>query len=596
MVFPGVTLVARIEPAAGAELDVAALGRDQATLSKIAEFVRARTRDHWEALLAHVLARGNPWENPLLRAALDELGPGAIELRYQTTELGLRLAWKDSVLLDVTVARTREGVGKTLRDALRTVRERGFVVLGHPLKRYEQIRSSDPLLQPWLIDDESRALLGRLLGQASLLDMPIVAEAHPLVVADPVEDQRHLIRGRDTIKQWLDVSASDRLARQRLLGHLLVARGLGVDTLGLETVPLLDRYDPRALSPTRLVSLASVLAEAPRPGLIPTGTVHRNLPRPMLEVTAGVAALLVEVERFEPGALAGRLPSSDVVSERSGSSSTPIRRRARELAPLLAKSIVHAYVVGRLQVAADASSTGIALWAGGLRIGELNFPEPLGRVSGRLAVTPMGKAAGSKKIEEVVRGEARALLADAPRQGILLPPDGPARRRLDTFVEYMRAKVREKDPFELADALGLAPPSDPGKRVAILRAMSLHAAPLRPLGSRRDALLADVVRQSLAMAVHFDTAMLSWRAAKLGKRRRDGSFEIEFGLRNPWIQRGLDEDRSLTAEQHREAALLAGLFVVASFFEQARDRDDIAVGPEHLVVALWRLLELGKRG
>jgi hypothetical protein len=89
--------------------------------------------------------------------------------------------------------------------------------------------------------------------------------------------------------------------------------------------------------------------------------------------------------------------------------------------------------------------------------------------------------------------------------------------------------------------------------------------------------------------------MLSWRPAKLGKRRRDGSIEIEFGLRNAWIQRGLDEEQQLTAEQHREAAMLAGVLVVAAFFEQAREREDINLGREHLVVALWRLLELGAR-
>jgi hypothetical protein len=33
--------------------------------------------------------------------------------------------------------------------------------------------------------------------------------------------------------------------------------------------------------------------------------------------------------------------------------------------------------------------------------------------------------------------------------------------------------------------------------------------------------------------------------------------------------------------------------VVAAFFEQAREREDINLGREHLVVALWRLLELG---
>ena len=128
-----------------------------------------------------------------------EIGPGTIELRYQKTDDGVRLGWSDSMLLGVTVGRTREGQAKTLRDGLRSLRERGFVIVGHPLKRHDQTRSADPQLQPWLLDDAGRALLVRLLGGASVLDMPVVAEAHPLVVADPVEDQRHLIRQRETI-------------------------------------------------------------------------------------------------------------------------------------------------------------------------------------------------------------------------------------------------------------------------------------------------------------------------------------------------------------------------------------------------------------
>lgn len=594
-VIPGVTLVCRVQTDS-TDLDVAALRRDHETLAKLADLCRRKTQEHMEALLAHVLRHANPWENPFVRTALDELGPGTIDLRYQQTEDGVRLGWRDSLLLDVTVGRTREGQAKTLRDGLRSLRERGFVIVGHPLKRHDQTRSADPLLQPWLLDDAARALLVRVLGGASVLSMPIVAEAHPLVISDPVEDQRHLVRQRDTIKGWLDRAATDPLARQRLLGHLLVARGLGSDTFGLETMPLLERYDPRALSPTRLVSLAAVLGEDPRPGLIPAGAVHRGLPRPMLEVTPGVAALLAEVGEFEPGAagtIAATVTREPVAGERS--STTAIRRRARSVPPLLAKSVVHPLVIGRIKVAGDASSDGIGLWSGGLRVGELTFPEPLGRVSGRLILTPVGQRVGAKQVEDIVRGEARELLADAMRQRTLLPPDGPTRRRLDAFVEYVRAKIRVKDTFALADDFGLTTPEDPGRRVAMLRAMSLGAAPLRPLGNRREVLLQEVVRQSLAMAVHFDTAMLSWRPAKLGKRRRDGSMEIEFGLRNAWIQRGLDEDQELSAEQHRDAALLAGVLVVAAFFEQAREREDINLGREHLVVALWRLLELGSR-
>jgi hypothetical protein len=255
-------------------------------------------------------------------------------------------------------------------------------------------------------------------------------------------------------------------------------------------------------------------------------------------------------------------------------------------------SVVHPYVIGRLQVAGDADSDGIGLWASGLRVGELELQEPLGRVSGRLLLTPQGQRVGQAKIREEITVQARALLADALRQRTLLPPDGPQRRRLDHFVEYIRAAVRVEDRFGLAEDLGLSEPVDRGQRVAALREMSLSAAPLRPLSGRRESMLSEVVRLSLAMRVHFDTAMLSWRAAKLGKRRRDGSLELEFGLRNAWIQRGLDEAGELSPEAQQRAALLAGVLVVAEFFAQAQAREDLSLGPEHLVVALWRLLKL----
>lgn len=601
-VFPGVTLICRIESGGGGkgegEIDVAALRRDHVALGKIAELCRERTAAHWEALLAHVMRWADPWETPLLRSALDELGPTVIDLRYQTTDEGLRLAWRDTVLLDVVVGQTEDGQDKRLRDALRQLREPGFVVLAHEHKRYEHLRSISARLQPWTVPVWARPLLERVVGRAAVLEMPVVPEAHPLVLGEPVDDQRHLLRERQTIMETLERSSADPLARQRLLGHLLVARGLGDgrDTHGLESVPLLDRYDPRALSPTRLVSLASVLSERPRPGLVPAGAVHRGLSGPMLEAVPGLAALLAAVEDLEPGLstktgeVGLRSAGVEIVGE--SRSAAPVRRRSRGVPPLLAIPVVHPLIIGRLQVAGDGSSDGIALWSRGLRVGELELPEPLGRVSGRLLLTDRGQKIDRAVIRREVTTLARDLLSDALRQRALLPPDGPQRRRLDHFVEYVRSVVRADDPFKLAAELGIAVPVDRGHRVVALRHMSLKAAPLRPLSNRREALLVDVVRQSLALQIRFDTAMLSWRPAKLGKRRSDGSFELEFGLRNPWIQRALDEDQALTPAEHRNAALLAGVIVVAGFFQQARERDELDVGPEHLTVALWRLLKL----
>ncbi len=591
-IIPGVTLIARLSSPSG-ELDVPALRRAHALIGVIVDQVRRKALDHREALLAHVIARANPWENPFVRGALDELTGVALELAYKRTEAGLRLSWKDSVLLDVVVASDHEGRKLMLRDALRQVREPGLIVSGRDDRSWTSLHSSDVRLRPWKIAEWARPLVERVIGAAAILDMPTVAEAYPLVGLHLVDDQRHLLRSRDAVATDLERKGVDRLARLRLLGQLLVARGLGADTMGLESVVLLERYDPRALSPTRLVSLAQVLAERPMPGMVPVGAVHRGLSAPVIEVLPGLAALLHEVAGLEPhvqGSVAAPVHAS--VHGEDSRGSTPIRRRARELPPLLAKSVVDSLFVGRLQVAGDGSSDGVALWAKGLRVGEVQLDEPLGRVSGRLWLTIDGQRAGPLLLRRQVTELARELVADALRQRALLAPEGPQRRRLDHFVEYARTVVRKQDSYQLADLLGAHEVSDRAQQIAKLKQMSLTAVPLRPLSPRRDALLADIVRQSLAMPVHFDAAILQWRAAKLGKRRRDGSLELEFGLRNAWIQRALDEEQQLDMQAHRQAALQAAVIVVAEFFFQARANLELELGEEHLVVALWRLLRL----
>jgi hypothetical protein len=598
-VIPGVTLIVRLDAAsrsAGpqahvAELDVPVLRRAYAVTSAILEQARRRALDHREALLAHVLGRGNAWENPLVRGALDELGGITLDLAYKHTDAGLRLAWKDSVLLDVEVARDRSGAAKTLRDALRQLREPGMIVLAKDQRLYPTLQSADPRLQPWLVIDWARALLERVVGAAAIVEMPVVPEAHPLVGPAIVDDQRHLLRTRETIHAELE-RKGDRLSRQRLLGHLLVARGLEQDTFGLESAPLFDRYDPRALSPSRLVSLAAVLAERPRPGLVPIGTVHRGLSAPVLEVGPGVAALLHEVAGLEAHRAGSVAPAAGSTHASESRGHAPVRRRARELPPLLARAVVHPLFVGRLQVSGDASSDGIALWSKGLRIGEIELEEPLGRVSGRLWLTLDGQRAGPLAMRKEITEHARSLVAEALQQRALVPPEGPQRRRLDHFVEYARAKVGQSDRYQLAELLGAVQAGDRVERIAKLKQMSLDAVPLRPLQPRREALLADIVKQSLAMPVRFDASVLQWRPAKLGKRRRDGTLEVEFGLRNAWIQRALDESQQLDMPAHREAALLAGVIVIAEFFVQARAKPELELGPEHLVVALWRLLRL----
>jgi hypothetical protein len=191
-----------------------------------------------------------------------------------------------------------------------------------------------------------------------------------------------------------------------------------------------------------------------------------------------------------------------------------------------------------------------------------------------------------------ITDHARSLVAEVLQQRALLPPDGAQRQRLDHFIEFARNVVGKTDHYNLAQALGASQASDRSERIAKLKQMSLDKVPLRPLQPRRDALLADIVKQSLAMPVRFDASILQWRAAKLAKRRRDGSIEIEFGLRNAWIQRALDEGQQLQMGPHREAAFMAAVVVIAEFFGQARAMPELELGPEHLVVALWRLLRV----
>ena len=593
--IPGVTLLARVSADEAGELDVAGLRRDPAAIAAIADLCRSRTLAHWEALLSHVMSAASPFETPLLRTSLERLDARALALRYVATEAGPRLSWRDSVLLDVEVGEGPDGAPRTLRDALRQLRARGVLVLAHAVKRYPSLRSSDPSLEPWQVPSWTRPLLTRVLGAHALLEMPAVPESYPLVREDPLNEQLHLLRRRGDLEVDLSRSPADPRARARLLGQLLVARARGQDTFGLERVPLLERYDPRALRPTRLLSLTALLREQPPLGFVPRGATHRGLPAPVLEVDPGVAQLLA--------VSVGLRPASDVPSralavavagpDRGERGPGPVRRRVRELPPLLARSVVHRYAVGRLQVAGDGVSEHIALWAEGLRVGELVLAEPLGRVSGRLLLTPEGRRAAKAKLEAEVTTLARELVVDALRQRALLPPNGPQRARLEHFIDYARKIAAASDRFELAAGLGLREPADPGRRAAALRRMSLEAAPLRPLPASREALLTDVVAQSLGVPLHFERGWLSWRVAKLGARRPDGAYAIELGLRNRWIRQALDPDSELEPDAQRAAALLAAVLVLAEVFTQAGTREDLDVRPEHLSVALWRLLRLG---
>lgn len=573
-VIPGLTLLCRIRPVDDA-IDLDTLRNDEGIVEGVAKHCRDLADAHLESLLAHVAGSTNAWENPLVRAALEQLNAVRLGLRYVARDGGLRLSWDDSVLLALPIATARDGQSRTLRDLLDRCRDVGSVIEAPAGERWKTLESDDPRHTSWVLAPHARDLLARIVPAPVLMRMPVVADAYPAVA--PALEQRGLLMSKKAVSVDLGRASTDPLARVRLLGHLLVARATGESTQGLERIALLARYDPRAAAPTRLVSLDSVLAEDPPPGLAFPGAVSRELAGPVLEVPPGVAALLHEVLGLEPES--APRPDASLVE---GTIPGPVRKRSREAPPLVTHAVVHPLAIGSLKIAGDGSSRGIALWSRGLRIGEIHLPEPMGRVSGRLWLT---RNAPHAELEAMTRAQAKALFEELVRQRSLLPPSGSRRDKLDAVVEYARGKVLESDPLELGPLLGIGEAA-PRTEAALDR--SLRAWPLQRLSPKLERWLAEIVIQSIGFRLNLDTAFLSWRAAKVKAVRRDGSVDVDLGRRNEWIQRALDVQSS----GGRLAPFEASALVVAEFFHQARERRFFEATPADEAVAFWRLLAL----
>lgn len=573
-VIPGLSLLCRVR---GADdmLDLDLLRRTPRITDAIGRHCHGLASEHLEQLLSHAMKATSPWENPLVRTALDQLTAVRVGLRYVLRGGRPRLTWDESVLLDLPVATERDGKSRTLRHALEQCRDVGFVIEAGRSRRWSTLEASDGSLEPWIIDEHARPLFERVVGRASILRMPVVPEAYPLVRS--LEDQRKLMGTRSSVTKDIERSSTDPLARLRLAGHVLVARGLGREELGVSSVVLFSRYDPRAAAPTRLVSLDGIGRESSPPGLAFPGAVSRELGGPVLEVSPGVASLLHEVLSLEPES-APRPESSLIEGEIPG----PVRRRSRTVAPLVSLPVVHPLAVGSLEIAGDGSSRGVALWSRGLRVGELRLPEPLGRVSGRLWLT---RNAPHDELRRAVTNLARDLLAELVRQRCLMPPDGPRRPKLEAVINYARDKVRRDDPMGLSPMLGVIKET-PSTGAALDR--SLRAWPIKRLSPQLERWLAEIVIQSIGFRVHLDTAFLSWKAAKVQRIRADGSVELELGRRNEWVQRALEVGTSRDKNAPFEAAVL----VVAEFFRQAREQKFFMHSPADEAVAYWRLLAL----
>lgn len=568
---PGLTLLCRVRPKTGQVgpgLD--ALREDSEFLEAVATRALGLANGNLEHLLAHVRREANPWENPLVRAVVSDLNAVRLGIRYAVNDGVLSLAWDESVLLDVEVGRggPRQRDVRTLRDGLERLQTLGYLPVGKRWRTLESSAQDDP----WVLSSHADELFGRTLGRAAVLNMPAVVEAYPRPV--PAAKQRHLLQSRHEVSKDLERSSTEPRARLRLLGHLLIARADGKDELGLGDVPLMLRYDPRALAPSRLVSLAAVLRE--RPGLAYPGAVSRELPGPVVEVAPGVAALLHEVCGLSPEPAPVPEASLSGVGVVPGG---PLRKRGREVPPLVQDAVVHPMLVGSLRIAGDGSSTGVALWKDGLRVGEVHLPEPLGRVSGRLWLR---QRTPTEAVKKVVVELAREMMRTVMRQRVMLPP-GERREKLEAFISYARKVADEDRDLTLREILGRP---DVGRTAESTLDKSLRSMPLRQLNQKPALWLSEIIRQSIGLPIRVSTAFMSKKICSVEKVRADGTVEIEFGRRNPWIIAALQDGAGIGAP------FQAGSLVLAEFFRQVKERRLIDVDPAYEAVAYWRLLAL----
>jgi len=581
-VIPGLTLVCRITAGEGGNIQ--ALRQDTHTLRDIEDRCRAAADAHMEDLLSHAFRQAqSPWETPLLRVAADDLGGCWLQLRYTPMVEGggekkglLQLRWRETALLDLPIGRSMAGDARTLRDALSRLRDVGGIVVGEEHSRWPTLESSEPGHEPWVLTAHGRDLLVRVLGKESLWEMPIVPEARPHV--DRAAQQRRLLLGSDEIARLRERSLADPGAREALLAHLLVARSRGEDEGQLGRMALLGRYDARALAPTRLVSIEDVLAEHPRPRLAFPGAVSRELPGPVVEVAPGMAALLHEVVGLKPSAVPRAMPRR----ARSEDRPAPIRRRGRAAKPLVSKPVLHPMLAGSLHIEPEGAATGVAVWARGLHVGDIDLPAPLSRVSGRVWLTREGTAAGLRRIEDEVRGLVRSVVAAAVSQRLLMAPGSDRRDDLERFVRKCR-ELAAKDPgLGLGEVLCLSD-KEPSPHEDPMQSLRRH--PLRKLPPVPRKWLASLVQQALVVPVDVDTAWLSWRPARLEARDR-GPLLVELGRRHDWINGALSDDPD------KVMVFAAACLAVADVLRQAR-AEKLAVATANAeAVALYRLLAM----
>lgn len=574
--LPGVTLVCEVagdEAAGGLTIDN--LRGDREALEAILERVRVAANAALDALWAAALAAESPWELPFVRARVAETTSVNAGLVYRVVDAELTLTWREGPWLALPIGRALGGDARTLADAFAALRDQGGVLCGDERQRWRSLEPADADTRLWILTPHGRDLCERALGKQALWMMPTAVESF-LRPIDPAE-QRHLLLAGEAVDKIRGRALTDAKVRAMLLAHLLVARALGAPTHDLEDAPLLRRFDPRALSASRLVSLRDVEGERQVLRLAVAEAVSRELSDVVVEATPGEARLLHRLIGLAPAAGA----TSSARTESVPGVRQALRRHGAEETPLVTLPVAEALAAGALRIERAMTPAKVALWAGGLHIDDLQLPAPLDVVGGRLWLTRQGVKAGSGPLAEQIRGLARELVRRALAERLLHPPESVEAQALAALVARLQGAPREG--AWIADLLPPAVDGAPARAVAL--ALSLQRQPIRRLLGGGPERLAQLLRQSLGRPVMVDSAMLSWKTARL-EAAGEGEWRVELGRRSARVQRALASDAPAAATY--AAAALALALVIA----QARQQGLRGATRDDLVVALYRLLAL----
>lgn len=565
-VLPGVTLVCEL---IGAEMD--ALRGEAALLQALADRCREAGERALPMLLAQGMAHTTPWEVPLVRARAEGLTGAMLGLRFRDDEDGPRLAWEESPLLGLVVGH-EGGAAVTLLRALERCREVGGIVVEDPRQRWPGWESREAGPGPWVLTVEGRGLVARAIGKDVLWDMPTLPEMH----ARPGAGRGGTMLAAEEVARLAE-KPEEESRRAALLAHLLSARAAGRGDEALAELPLLRRFDPRALTPVRKVSLTQALGESPRPGLLPMGAVSRELAGAALLVTPGEAWLLRAEGFVAAGGATGVAAAGPVTTQ-----ARP-QRRAGPGAAMLVVPVASAVAVGALRVEGMAA-TKVALWSGGLHLDDVQLPAPLECVGGRLVLTRQGARVSGDRLGGEIRGMCRTVVAQALEQRRLQRPGGSQHAAIGEFIARCEAAAAAGTAPLIADLLAPRTGADE-VRLGTRLGVSLQRHPLErlpPPGPRR---LEALLRQALARPLGFGSAILSWQVATLA-RVADLGWEVELGKRNGFVQRALAEQPGA-----EDPAVAAGL-AIAALFAAARASGAREAGLVEEWVADYRLLAL----